>query len=356
MHRSALFWRIAACIFASVILIELVLLAYSWVSERNRMISQVENSVQLFISSLDSVNPVPQLVQQANNPDSESGMSMLAFVHRDNNGKVTSKGQLHESLLSLAKPNKFYFDRDSDTIVTQHKRDLENGTTDTLYLRVDTAWITSYMKKYVWRIIGMITVITVFLTVACLLFLKPLLIDPLRRLERLLTFKTDTGINNATVIKKDLERRDELGAVFRSFTELRENVIEAEAKLEHLANHDDLTGLANRRSMTEFLQSCVNVYEASGSTSSLVMIDLDLFKEINDSAGHSAGDSVLKTASKLLTDCVDQDSLVTRQGGDEFAVILPATSLEAAVQVAEKIRTNHYPLEKRLSWRLIAHA
>ena len=195
MHRSALFWRIAACIFASVILIELVLLAYSWVSERNRMISRVENSVHLFVSSLDNVNPLPQLNQQANNPDIGSELKLLAFVYRDINGEVTAEGQLHEALLSSAKPSKFHYDRDGDTIVTQHNRNLAEGKTDTLYLRFDTAWVTSYMKKYVWRILGMVMVITVFLTIACLLFLKPLLIDPLRRLERLLTFKTDTIIN-----------------------------------------------------------------------------------------------------------------------------------------------------------------
>lgn len=339
MSRSALFWRITACIFASILLIEGVLLVYSWGTERNRMISRVGESVHLLVSSLEVTDPVPQLNRLIENPIEDSELRVLAYQHQDTKGIVRSNGDLLESRLPALEVHQSIFDDKTNSIVTRHDRELNDGQTDTLTLRIDANWVASYMDRYVWRILGMVMLISLFVTIACLVFLKPLLIDPLRRLERLLTFKSDTGLKNSEVRQSDINRSDELGAVFRSFSELREQVTQAETKLEYLANHDDLTGLANRRSMTEFLESCINSYTSDNQTCSLIMLDLDHFKDVNDTAGHSAGDALLTNIADLLRSCIDDSAMAVRQGGDEFAVILPGKNLEAAVATAESIRT-----------------
>lgn len=338
MRHSALFWRIASCIFASILLIEGVLLVYSWITERNRMISRVGDSTQLLVSSLDVANPVPQLDRLIDSPAANSEFNVLAFSHLSSEGTLTKTGHLPDSLISRLEPGQNFFDNSTNTIVTRHERVLNDGKTDSLAMRIDAGWIVSYMDSYVWRILGMVMVISLFVTVACLVFLKPLLIDPLRRLERLLTFKQSTGINESLVQQRDAQRRDELGAVFRSFTELRLKVSEAESRLAHLANHDDLTGLANRRHLSDYLDSCVESYRDDQKTCSLIILDLDHFKSVNDTAGHSAGDSLLVSIASVLRESIDIDSLIARQGGDEFAVVLPEANLEAATAIAEKIR------------------
>ena len=338
MHRSALFWRIAACLFASIILIEGLLLVYSWFTERDRIITRFEDSIHVFVSSLDAANPVPQLNHLIANPPADTKLRLLAFHHQAGDGATSSTGYLSESLLSILDTQQNYFDKPTETFISRHNRALETGYSDKLSLRFDGSWIAIYMESYVWRILGMVMLISLFLTMACLIFLKPLLIDPLRRLERVLTFKTNTGIKNSLVQTRDVARTDELGAVFRSFSELREKVTEAETKLEHLANHDDLTGLANRRRMTEFLQAAVDSYHSNNITCSLIMLDLDYFKEVNDTAGHTAGDALLTTIACLLRDAVAENGLVARQGGDEFAVILPGGDINKAATVAATIR------------------
>lgn len=118
----------------------------------------------------------------------------------------------------------------------------------------------------------------------------------------------------------------------------------ANAKLEHLATRDPLTGLHNRRSLDARLaeaQALDRRYGASnGRVHGLLLVDVDHFKRINDSFGHPAGDAVLRQLAELLQACVRVTDVAARFGGEEFAVLLPelAGPLEA-VMAAEKIRT-----------------
>jgi diguanylate cyclase (GGDEF)-like protein/PAS domain S-box-containing protein len=103
-----------------------------------------------------------------------------------------------------------------------------------------------------------------------------------------------------------------------------------ERQLRHHADHDMLTGLANRRVFGQALAAQLARERRYGGESSLLMIDLDGFKEINDTLGHAAGDLVLQAVAYLLTGRVRDTDLVARLGGDEFAVLLPETPREGA--------------------------
>jgi diguanylate cyclase (GGDEF)-like protein len=110
--------------------------------------------------------------------------------------------------------------------------------------------------------------------------------------------------------------------------------------LEDLANTDDLTGVANRRS---FLGSCERELlrsERSGEPFSLILLDLDYFKEINDRYGHHAGDAVLCAIVECLRQSLRNVDLLGRWGGEEFAVLLPGADTRAALQVAEQLRSS----------------
>lgn len=109
--------------------------------------------------------------------------------------------------------------------------------------------------------------------------------------------------------------------------------------LRESASVDGLTGLANHKSFLERLSVEFNRAQRYGSELSLVMIDVDTFKEINDTFGHVAGDAVLKEIAGILKANLRQSDLAARYGGDEFALILPETNLEKAYKVGEKLRS-----------------
>jgi diguanylate cyclase (GGDEF)-like protein/PAS domain S-box-containing protein len=111
-----------------------------------------------------------------------------------------------------------------------------------------------------------------------------------------------------------------------------------EAQLRHQASSDSLTGLANHRRLFEVLHSEICRSKRTEREFSLLLLDLDGLKQINDWFGHLAGNRALCRLAQILTDCSRSVDTAARHGGDEFAVILPETGPVAATLVAERIR------------------
>jgi diguanylate cyclase (GGDEF)-like protein len=108
-------------------------------------------------------------------------------------------------------------------------------------------------------------------------------------------------------------------------------------KIQHQATTDGLTGLANHKTFYEILEKELWRSRRYGGQISLIMIDIDNLKKINDTFGHRAGDKVIREISRKIKECIRQIDTAARYGGDEFAVILPNTSLTDAVVVAERM-------------------
>ena len=104
------------------------------------------------------------------------------------------------------------------------------------------------------------------------------------------------------------------------------------------ARNDPLTGLANRRSFDEFLDREITGRARHGTSLSLLILDIDHFKKINDESGHPAGDVVLSSLATVLTGQVRAGDLVARIGGEEFAVLLPSCTTDQASKRAEALR------------------
>ncbi len=105
-----------------------------------------------------------------------------------------------------------------------------------------------------------------------------------------------------------------------------------------LSLKDPLTGLSNRRHFRNVLCREIDVVARSGESALLLMMDIDHFKKVNDTYGHSAGDAVLLAVAKCLASCVRPMDTVARYGGEEFAVILPNCQASFGQIVAERIR------------------
>jgi diguanylate cyclase (GGDEF)-like protein len=110
------------------------------------------------------------------------------------------------------------------------------------------------------------------------------------------------------------------------------------SQLERLSNEDPLTGLANRRRWDAELSSACAAARGDGSVVSVVLLDIDHFKTVNDRHGHAGGDQVLREVAGLLSARVRGDDLVARLGGDELAVLMPGADVERAVELAERLR------------------
>ena len=119
-----------------------------------------------------------------------------------------------------------------------------------------------------------------------------------------------------------------------------EDLAQANEALEHIALSDQLTDLPNRRSAMLQLQRIWTAWSTNNTPASVIMIDADHFKEVNDEHGHDAGDYVLKMLARCLKGTARTDDLVCRLGGDEFLVICPNTEIEGGLLLAEKLRTS----------------
>jgi two-component system cell cycle response regulator len=121
---------------------------------------------------------------------------------------------------------------------------------------------------------------------------------------------------------------------------LQDRLAENYQKSLSLALTDSLTGLYNRRYLSAHLESLLPHVAEGAKGPSLLMFDIDLFKRVNDTYGHAAGDAVLREVSARVSRNVRAFDLVARYGGEEFVVVLPETPLSVAVVVAERLRAN----------------
>ena len=125
----------------------------------------------------------------------------------------------------------------------------------------------------------------------------------------------------------------------KRIVDLQKELVEKNKRLELLSITDGLTKLHNHRYFQDELSKAFDESQRYDRPLSLVMIDIDFFKKVNDTYGHAVGDDVLKAVARLYQESVRSTDLVARYGGEEFAVMMPETELMDAITFAEKIRS-----------------
>ncbi|MFO0519101.1 MAG: putative bifunctional diguanylate cyclase/phosphodiesterase [bacterium] len=131
--------------------------------------------------------------------------------------------------------------------------------------------------------------------------------------------------------------QDEIGELGRGFNHMLDGISQREAEILRLAFEDTLTGLPNRAMFLDRLQQSLRQARRSHVPVTVMVLDLDRFKLINDSLGHTAGDQVLRDVASRLRDVLRESDTVARLGGDEFAILLPAGPADRVGQVVERV-------------------
>lgn len=163
--------------------------------------------------------------------------------------------------------------------------------------------------------------------------LKPLL-DLQQPLERLAKGEMDFLVHR--------EGDEEIVAISRALNSTISAIKGRDAELRRLADFDELTGLINKRSFNSLLDSERRRIARSGDSSAVFFIDLDQFKYINDTLGHTAGDRLLVQVAELLKSRMRSDDVVCRLGGDEFAVLAKSVDREGAIEIASGLVKSMY--------------
>ncbi len=150
------------------------------------------------------------------------------------------------------------------------------------------------------------------------------------------------GINaEGTPIQLELTVSDMEVGGRRRFVVMARDISDRKAQqrlLEYLALHDPLTGLPNRALLMDRLEHAISVAERQEQTMALLLLDLDRFKEINDTLGHAVGDSLLTEVGRVLAEPLRASDTIARLGGDEFAVLLPSVlGAKQANEIAERV-------------------
>lgn len=232
----------------------------------------------------------------------------------------------------------------------EHRSGTASGIVGYVLLGTDAS-VTQAKVVHVGNQLLIMDLIAVLLVIPSTLLATRHIVRPLNQLARAARALAN-GVMDA---RAHVTSRNEIGQLARSFNlmanritqsqmellqlaaELEQRVEERTRELEDLASKDPLTGLHNRRYFSEEMDREFAAAERYGSHLTCLMFDLDEFKQVNDRFGHRAGDDVLIALAEAITTELRSSDIAARFGGDEFILLLPQTSAEAARSLADRI-------------------
>ena len=164
----------------------------------------------------------------------------------------------------------------------------------------------------------------------------PIIID--KKVDWTLVWQVSLGIGIFIIML--LYKQVSLRKINEKLSKQKDEIEEANKKLKELSELDHLTELYNRRFFEESIEKVLEKNKQENKPSSLIMLDIDDFKSINDNYGHKGGDEVLKKLSYKLKTLMRKDDLLARTGGEEFMILLPNTTFDEGQIYAENIRNS----------------
>ena len=178
-----------------------------------------------------------------------------------------------------------------------------------------------------------------------------MLVDESRRLF----LGVKIGLSAGDIMESMSKVTDELASLTRELARKNKELQAANKEIERLMNCDPLTGLSNRREFMNRLDKEIESLCSTCKPLSIIMADIDDFKEVNDTRGHPEGDRVLQLFAEILNEIISPRRTTVRYGGEEFIVMLPETTSEEATEIAEQVRKNfEKETEKKLGFTVTA--
>jgi diguanylate cyclase (GGDEF)-like protein len=207
------------------------------------------------------------------------------------------------------------------------------GTANRVYIRADLAH-ASRLDREALVLVALLELLAIGLAVRLSLHLSRQVLRPIGILRDSANHLANGDFDHRIVV----DTEDELGELAVSFNAMADAIAGSQRNLTEEANTDSLSGLANRAGFYARLRLALGTYERRAGAQALLFVDLDDFKDVNDTFGHAAGDELLKEVARRLTDVVRPEDLVARLGGDEFALLLDSMPDAAdALALAERV-------------------
>lgn len=183
------------------------------------------------------------------------------------------------------------------------------------------------------KILWLIAFIGIFFTAVIILSLDKLIFIPIASVSKALKLEAAGKQSDDLLVVKTRETEDLVNA----FNEMSRQVHSRQTELEYRALHDSLTALPNRTLLLDRVEQGIHEAKRENAEFSLLLLDLDDFKDVNDTLGHSAGDNLLIEVGGRISRVLREVDTIARIGGDEFSILLPHTNEEQAIIISQKI-------------------
>lgn len=348
--KSKISWRITLSAFLTILTVQAVILNFTLENFRNERFTQLTEIGRSALVPLIN-SKITDLLASPITDDSADRLLSTTVV----NGLSVYSNQLdliktYGEPLSIFLKNKeglsrTYWSRDGSSYETV-LRSNELNRPFIVVIRLDASHIQEEVFEYVKQTILIMLLLSAFVTIVLMITLGHWLLEPILFLRNNLLAAT-TNPENPKIIESPYSANDEIGSAIEAAQNLIDQNADninriksvAEDKIHKLAYYDTLTGLPNRTLFLHSLSEKTRNDEDSEKIDrfGVITVDLDHFKDINDSMGHNVGDAILRGVGKRLRSAMPEDAMVSRTGEDEFAIMMPLDKSLAARDVAERV-------------------
>ena len=350
--RSNLSWRIAFSVFLTILVVQGGILLFTFKQQEATLLSDLKEAGRVVIStSLGSSTELlgtPLQPDQANRLTSTTNVKGLSIYTLD--FKLLASYGEPVSMMSANPENMHDFHRSADGAsyeVIYRSNDLRRPYI--VLARLDSRSVSPALLDFVNQTVAIMLLMSAFVTVVLMISLSKWLLEPMLFMKDSLTSAFQNPENPA-MTESPFDAKDEIGSVITMAQKLirlnadniRQIKSAAEDKIHKLAYYDSLTGLPNRtlflQKLTEMARKANDDEASRARRFAVVAMDLDHFKDINDSMGHNIGDAILRGVGKRLRAALPDSAVVARSGEDEFAITMPlSTDINSAKDLAAKV-------------------